>query len=417
MLAVLQRFYYWPQMQATVKEYISSCDICQRTKSPWHKPYGELNLLPLPKRLWSELTMDFITGLPPARRRGAVYDLILVVVDWYTKVATYIPTQKTITAPELAEIFFEKITSRFGLPDGIVTDRGSVFTSAYWSEFCFYTKVKRRLSIAFHPQTDGQTKQQNQILKHYLQVFCLDKQTNWVELLAFAEFAYNSSKQAVICTSPFFACYGFTPHIHFNVEDNAHRGEVLAAREHAERIEKMRKSMADCWQEASKLQARAYNRRHKPMSFKKGDLVMLTTKNLKQKGPSQKLSHRWIGPFCVDNAVGMQAYCLVLPASYCIHPVFHISQLEPYQKRDCGNKDAFLLLPKIVQDEPEYEVEEVLDQRWVNGEMQYLLKWKGYLAEYNQWVPAQDMHADDMRIAFESKKGQKRSRGQPPPKA
>jgi len=279
--ALLKRYYYWPQMRADVKEYVASCDICQRTKSPRHRPYGELNSLPQPKRPWSELTMDFITGLPPCKRKGDVYDSILVVVDRYTKVALYIPTQKTVSATELAETFFERVISRYGLPDGIVTDRGSVFTSAYWSDFCFYTKAKRRLSTAFHPQTDGQTERQNQTLEHYLRVFCSEEQNDWVHLLPYAEFAYNSSEQAAIRMSPFFACYGFTPRIHFDVEDDARKGEVPAAKDRVETIKVMREKMVTRWKEASEAQAKSYNKRHKPISFKKGDLVMLITNNLK----------------------------------------------------------------------------------------------------------------------------------------
>lgn len=95
--------------------------------------------------------MDFITGLPPSKRNKYVYDSILVVVDRYTKMAIYLPTSITINAAELAELFIEHIVCRFGTPKGIVSDRGSVFTSAFWSEVCYCMKVKRRLSTAFHP--------------------------------------------------------------------------------------------------------------------------------------------------------------------------------------------------------------------------------------------------------------------------
>ena len=105
--------------------------------------------------------MDFITDLPPSKRKDCVYDAILVVVDRYTKMARYLPTTKTINAIELADLIFEEIILKFGALDGIVSDRGSVFTSAYWSEICYHLKVKRRLSTTFYPQTNGQTERQN----------------------------------------------------------------------------------------------------------------------------------------------------------------------------------------------------------------------------------------------------------------
>ena len=101
-----------------------------------------------------------------------MFDLILIVVDRYTKMAVYIATTKRCTSAELANLLEERVITRFGAPEGIVSDRGSVFTSAFWSEFCYTAKIKRRLSTAFHPQTDGQTERQNQTLEHYLRCYC-----------------------------------------------------------------------------------------------------------------------------------------------------------------------------------------------------------------------------------------------------
>ena len=115
--------------------------------------------------------MDFITDLPPSRRGNNAFDAILVVIDRFTKYARYVPYRKTMNAKQLATVLVDNIFMDFGLPDGIVSDRGSVFTSAYWSSVCFVLKIKRKLSTAFHPQTDGQTERQNQTLEHYLRVY------------------------------------------------------------------------------------------------------------------------------------------------------------------------------------------------------------------------------------------------------
>ena len=167
---LLSRKYFWPGISKSVQEYVASCPVCQRVKVPRHRPYGVMQALPQPHEPWMEITMDFITGLPPSKRGSNVFDSILVVVDRYTKMARYLPTNKTIDASQLAELFWTEIVCKFGTPSGIVTDRGSVFTSSFWSEVCYYAKVKRRLSTAFHPQTDGQTERQNQTLEHYLRV-------------------------------------------------------------------------------------------------------------------------------------------------------------------------------------------------------------------------------------------------------
>ena len=120
-------------MTADVKEYVDACDVCQRVKVKQHHPYDELNALPQPTGPWKEITMDFITDLPLSKRRGNMYDTILVVVDRYTKGVQYILTTKKITDPQLGELLMEEVFLQYGAPDGAVTDRGSVFTSNFWS--------------------------------------------------------------------------------------------------------------------------------------------------------------------------------------------------------------------------------------------------------------------------------------------
>ena len=100
-------------------------------RAPQHRPYGELQALPCPDRPWQEITMDFITGLPPSRRGDKVYDAIYVIVDRYTKMALYLPIVKTITTTELADLFLNEVVRRFRAPRGIVSDRGSIFTSKF----------------------------------------------------------------------------------------------------------------------------------------------------------------------------------------------------------------------------------------------------------------------------------------------
>jgi len=90
-----------------------------------------------------------------------VYNVIYVIVDRYTKMALYLPIVKTITATKLADLFLNKVVRRFGTPRGIISNYGSIFTSKFWLELCFTTKIKYRLSIAFYPQMDGQIKRQN----------------------------------------------------------------------------------------------------------------------------------------------------------------------------------------------------------------------------------------------------------------
>ena len=92
--------------------------------------------------MWADLTMDFITNLPLSRCGQEVYNLILVIMDRNMKMVHYVPVRKTIGAEELADVFLQEIHCLHGMPDLIVTDRGSVFTSHFWLVVCFFLGVQ-----------------------------------------------------------------------------------------------------------------------------------------------------------------------------------------------------------------------------------------------------------------------------------
>ena len=408
-LELIGRKYFWESIKSDVKEYVDTCDVCQRVKVKRHRPYGELTALPIPSGPWKQITMDFIKDLPPSKRNGIVYDAILVVVDRFTKMAVYLPTTKKISAVELEELLMQEIFLKFGAPEGVVTDRGSLFTSAFWSEVCYQMRVKRRLSTAFHPQTDGQTERQNQTLEHYLRTYCSEKQDDWATLLPIAEFAYRQSYHSTIGCSPFNAMYGYDPVLELRPEDEASEGEVPTAKERIKEIDLARQELTKRWQSVLDSQAKTYNKKHTKREFKEGDLVLLSSKNLKQKRPNKKLSDKAIGPFRIRRRIGTQAYHLWLPPKYRIHPVFHVSLLEPYQRRPGDDSIPEFPVPDLIDDDEIGDVEEILKKRKRKGVLEYLVRWVGYPKEYDQWIPEEDMDAQDMIDAFNAR-GSRRTR-------
>ena len=114
----------------------------------------------------------------------------------------YKPVKVIIDALELAEVIIDVVVWHHGLPDSIVTDRSSVFTSKFWSLLCYFLGVKRRLSTAFHSQTNSQSKRQKSIIEAYLKAFVNFEQNDWARLLLMAEFAYNNTRNASIGHTP-----------------------------------------------------------------------------------------------------------------------------------------------------------------------------------------------------------------------
>ena len=135
----------------------------------------------MPTHHWKDLSMDFVTGLPILTDwKGDNYDLILVVVDWLTKMVYYKSVKVTIDTPGLAEVIINVVVWHYGLPDSIVTNEKSLFISIFWSLLYYFLDIKQKLFITFQPQTDGQTEKQNSTMETYFQAFINFKYNDWV---------------------------------------------------------------------------------------------------------------------------------------------------------------------------------------------------------------------------------------------
>ncbi len=123
--------------------------------------YDELKSLSWFTYLWKEITMNFIIDLSSNKWKKVIYDLILVIVDYYMKMIHYLFIKKTLTVIKLTELFFKKIALKYEVSNDIIINKDNLFINVFWSEVCFHMKMKWWLSIVFYLQTDDQTEQQN----------------------------------------------------------------------------------------------------------------------------------------------------------------------------------------------------------------------------------------------------------------
>ena len=167
-----------------VGKYVSTCDLCLRTKAQRHFPIGELHPLPVPSTPWDMISMDFIVEF----LESSGHDTVMVVVDSVTKRAHFAPTCTTITASGMACLFLQHIWHHHGLPPRVVSDQGPQFVAEFTKELYRTLGIKLAATTAYHPQGNGQTEQVNQELEQYPQLFINQRQDDWSELLPLAEF-------------------------------------------------------------------------------------------------------------------------------------------------------------------------------------------------------------------------------------
>jgi len=167
---------------------VEGCNACQRNKNCTEQPAGKLMPNSIPDKAWTHILADFITKLPLAQG----HDSILVVVDWFMKMAHFVPTTEKTTAEGLARLFRDNVWQLYGLPESIISDRGPQFVAGLMEELNEILGIKTKLSTAFHLQTDRQTERMNQELEQYLRMFIDHCQEQWPEWLGTVEFAYNN---------------------------------------------------------------------------------------------------------------------------------------------------------------------------------------------------------------------------------
>ena len=190
-----------------VVEYVKQCPICQLNKPEHCKYPGLLQPLPVPEFAWTHISMDFVEGLPTSENK----DMILVVVDRFTKYAHFISLKHPITVKTVAKAYTDNIFKLHGLPSVIVTDRDGIFTSNLWQDLFKSLGVKLHFSTSYHPQTDGQTERVNQCLENYLRSMAFLQPKKWHQWLSLTEWWYNTTFHTSLKMTPFQALYGFPP--------------------------------------------------------------------------------------------------------------------------------------------------------------------------------------------------------------
>jgi len=171
-LELVSRDYWWPQMSRYIKQYVSTCNLCLRTKPMRQAPVGKLHPLWILDSQWNMLSMDFVVELPLSSR----HDAVMIVVDSVSKQAHFILMHMTVTMERAARLFLHQVWKLHSLPKYVISDRGPQFIAHFTKELYCLLRIKLASSTAWHPQTDEQMECVNQELDQYLRLFVNERQ-------------------------------------------------------------------------------------------------------------------------------------------------------------------------------------------------------------------------------------------------
>jgi len=216
-------------------------------------------------------------------------------------------------------------------------------------------------------------------------MFIDHRQEQWPEWLGTTEFAYNNKAHSSTKTSPFKANYGQDPRIRF---EGRKKGKYAGAEKFVEKMKEIREEAKAALRKAQEdMRKYADKKRLDADEYKVGDLVMLSTKDLKYQmvgRRTEKLTERFVGPYRVKEIISSNAVKLELPSTVKIHPVVNVSRVRLYvgQVEEQRKEQP---APVTIEGEEEWEVERILNKRKVRGKDKYLVRWKGFTAESDTW--------------------------------
>lgn len=331
----IRRKYYWPGLYGSIRRYVAHCRDCQRRKSPNQLPPGLLQPIEPPDVPFAKIGIDLL-GRFPVTRNGNKW--IIVCTDYLTRFAVT-KSLPTAEASEVAKFIVEEVVLKHGAPNEMISDRGRNFLSNLVKDINQLCQTSHLLTTAYHPQTNGLTERFNKTLADMLSMYVDVEQKNWDTILPFVTFAYNSAKQETTGFSPFFLVHGrdiqtpldvIFPH-NAGDQDSNYAQHLRTRAEEARQLAKLHilKSQAG--------DKRRYDERHRPVTYKVGDLVWVYTP-VRKVGLSEKLLRRYFGPYKVTRCLSDVTYEVESLESNRqrrkARDVVHVLRMKPYLNPD-----------------------------------------------------------------------------------
>ncbi|XP_022095014.1 uncharacterized protein LOC110981615 [Acanthaster planci] len=334
--------FYWPGVSGDVQRYCRSCDICQRTVSKGRVGRATLGEMPLIDTPFKRIAVDLVGPIHPVTDQGNRY--ILVVVDYATRYPEAVALPR-IESERVAEALLE-VYSRLGIPQEILTDMGTQFTSEVMREVGRLLAIKQLTTTPYHPMCNGLVERFNATLKKMLRRMCAERPRDWDRFLPALLFAYREAPQESLGFSPFELMYGRSVKGPLSIlqdiwSDEQVEEEVKTTYQFVVDLRERLQSTCEMAQEelakASKRYRKYYNAKSSDRRFKVGDKVLLLRPT-----DHNKLLLQWAGPFPVLKQVAKHDYVIEVAGK---EKTYHANLLKLYVDR--GNENSVTAMGAI----------------------------------------------------------------------
>ena len=327
------------------------------------------------------------------------YDRVLLVVCRLSKFAFAIPCKSTLTALEALQLVMSRVMGDHGVPDDIVSDRDTLFTSKEWETYYNLMGVKLSMTTAHRAQGDGQSERTIRTITQVCRTVGHDREDQWDVYLPIVMLGYNNRVHSATAETPHFVAFTFDPKIPEILTQLRVEADVSD-------VEQVWGAAQDALVAANARMVHFANEARRERSLKVGDYVWLSTadltlRNAENVRPHSKFAPKWVGKYLVLQDMGNGSYKLRIPPSLSrlTTNVFNIDKLK---KAAIDEDDEFAGRgirepePLVVADgSAEWGVDAILDaRRGEDGGIQVLVQWTGYDPpdpnKEGDWEPAEN---------------------------
>jgi hypothetical protein len=295
-----------------------------------------------------------------------------------------ITDENETTTKKTAKLLIQHVWKLHELFITMIFDRDSQFISLIWDTICKMLKIKAKLFVAFHSETNEQSEIFNQKMKRYLRVYVNHQQDDWVDWLFMIEYAFNVFISIITQIISFLVNYDFESRMSFDsvqFEENTVRERI-----HRFKDRNIVFTMKNIWKFAKKHMKKSqqnqiiYVNRHRTSAsdYQIENQVWLFIRNIQIDSSFRKLDHKMLESFKILKKRS-SSYKFQLSIEMNIHSVFHISLLRKDLENSLSKQIIASSSLVVIDDEEKFDVEDIVDsrltERSINKRLQYKVRW------------------------------------------